>query len=85
MAYDPQQQRPEEQTMNGNREMLNIRQPGEAAPQAASNDFDWGAVRKAREAAGRKSIVPDPSVGIKDLGLSRYFCVIFSLVWPSSF
>ncbi|CAI2431698.1 LPD38 domain-containing protein [Serratia liquefaciens] len=70
MAYDPQQQRPEEQTMNGNREMLNIRQPGEAAPQPASNDFDWGAVRKAREAAGRKSIVPDPSVGIKDLGLS---------------
>lgn len=28
MAYDPQQQRPEEQELNNNRESLNIRQPG---------------------------------------------------------
>jgi len=66
MAYDPQQQRPEEQALNNNRESLNIRQPGEAG----STGFDWEQVRKAREAAGRKSIVPDPSVVIKDLGLS---------------
>ncbi|NWA70861.1 hypothetical protein HX775_02875 [Serratia proteamaculans] len=66
MAYDPQQQRPEEQALNNNRESLNIRQPGETG----STGFDWEQVRKAREAAGRKSVVPDPSVGIKDLGLS---------------
>ncbi|MBP1129260.1 hypothetical protein JOE25_000803 [Serratia sp. PL17] len=66
MAYDPQQQRPEEQALNNNREALNIRQPGEIG----STGFDWEQVRKAREASGRKSIVPDPSVGIKDLGLS---------------
>ncbi|WP_265557017.1 hypothetical protein [Serratia grimesii] len=66
MAYDPQQQRPEEQALNKNRESLNIRQPGDTG----SIGFDWEQVRKAREAAGRKSVVPDPSVGIKDLGLS---------------
>lgn len=66
MAYDPQQQRPEEQALNNNRKSLNIRQPGETG----STGFDWEQVRKAREAAGRKSVVPDPSVGIKDLGLS---------------
>ncbi|MBH3085155.1 hypothetical protein [Serratia bockelmannii] len=53
MAYDPQQQRPEEQTMNGNREMLKIRQPGETG----STDFNWEQVRKAREAVGRKSVI----------------------------
>lgn len=56
MAYDPQQQRPEEQALNNNRESLNIRQPGETG----STGFDWEQVRKAREAAGRKSVVPDP-------------------------
>ncbi|MBS0056974.1 LPD38 domain-containing protein [Yersinia sp. Marseille-Q3913] len=69
MAYDPQQQRPEEQTTNNNRETLNIRQPGENA----NTGFDWGAVRAAREAAGRQSKVPqanDPSVGLKDVFLS---------------
>ncbi|WP_145576573.1 LPD38 domain-containing protein [Yersinia mollaretii] len=69
MTYDPQQQRPEEQTNNSNRETLNIQQPGENA----NTGFDWGAVRAAREAAGRKSKAPqanDPSVGLKDVLLS---------------
>lgn len=69
MTYDPQQQRPEEQTNNSNRETLNIRQPGENA----NTGFDWGAVRAAREAAGRQSKAPqanDPSVGLKDVLLS---------------
>ncbi|HEN3635069.1 TPA: hypothetical protein U5E30_003737, partial [Yersinia enterocolitica] len=69
MTYDPQQQRPEEQTTNSNRETLNIRQPGENA----NTGFDWGAVRAAREAAGRQSKAPqsnDPSVGLKDVLLS---------------
>ncbi|MBL3524113.1 hypothetical protein IM876_15650 [Serratia plymuthica] len=63
MAYDPQQQRPEEQALNNNRESLNIRQPGETG----STGFDWEQVRKAREAAGRKSVVPDPSIGVGDV------------------
>ncbi len=63
MAYDPQQQRPEEQSQNNNRESLNIRQPGEAA----STGFDWEQVRKAREAAGRKSVANDPSIGAGDV------------------
>lgn len=63
MAYDPQQQRPEEQALNTNRESLNIRQPGETG----STGFDWEQVRKAREAAGRKSVVPDPSIGVGDM------------------
>ncbi|MGM7734450.1 LPD38 domain-containing protein [Yersinia enterocolitica] len=69
MTYDPQQQRPEEQTNNSNRETLNIQQPGENA----NTGFDWGAVRAAREAAGRQSKAPqanDPSVGLKDVLLS---------------
>ncbi|WP_267248500.1 LPD38 domain-containing protein [Yersinia sp. Marseille-Q5920] len=69
MTYDPQQQRPEEQTTNSNRETLNIQQPGENA----NTGFDWGVVRAAREAAGRQSKVPqanDPSVGLKDVLLS---------------
>lgn len=69
MAYDPQQQRPEEQTTNSNRETLNIRQPGENA----NTGFDWGAVRAAREAAGRQSKAPqanDPGIGLKDVLLS---------------
>lgn len=69
MAYDPQQQRPEEQTTNNNRETLNIRQPGESA----NTGFDWGAVRAAREAAGRQSKVPqanDPSIGLKDIAFA---------------
>ncbi|EKN3739672.1 TPA: hypothetical protein PXJ64_001479 [Yersinia enterocolitica] len=69
MTYDPQQQRPEEQTTNNNRETLNIRQPGENA----NTGFDWGAVRAAREAAGRQSKAPqsnDPSIGLKDVLLS---------------
>ncbi|CAI1616440.1 Antirestriction protein [Serratia quinivorans] len=63
MAYDPQQQRPEEQALNNNRESLNIRQPGETG----STSFDWEQVRKAREAAGRKTLVPDPSIGLGDM------------------
>lgn len=69
MAYDPQQQRPEEQTTNSNREALNIRQPGEDT----NTGFDWGRVRAAREAAGRQSKTAqanDPSVGLKDVLLS---------------
>ncbi|HHY1424926.1 LPD38 domain-containing protein [Yersinia enterocolitica] len=69
MTYDPQKQRPEEQTTNSNRETLNIRQPGENA----NTGFDWGAVRAAREAAGRQSKAPqsnDPSIGLKDVLLS---------------
>ncbi|CNI90922.1 LPD38 domain-containing protein [Yersinia enterocolitica] len=69
MTYDPQQQRPEEQTTNSNRETLNIQQPGENA----NTGFDWGAVRAAREAAGRQSKVPqanDPSVGLKDIAFA---------------
>lgn len=69
MTYDPQQQRPEEQTTNNNRETLNIQQPGENA----NTGFDWGAVRAAREAAGRQSKAPqanDPSIGLKDVFLS---------------
>lgn len=69
MTYDPQQQRPEQQTTNNNREALNIRQPGENA----NTGFDWGAVRAAREAAGRQSKTPqanDPSIGLKDVLLS---------------
>lgn len=69
MTYDPQQQRPEEQTTNSNRETLNIRQPGENA----NTGFDWGAVRAAREAAGRQSKAVqanDPSIGLKDVLLS---------------
>lgn len=60
MTYDPQQQRPEGQVSNSNRETLNIRQPGESA----NTGFDWGAVRAAREAAGRSAKSQDPSVGI---------------------
>ncbi|ATM86127.1 LPD38 domain-containing protein [Yersinia frederiksenii] len=69
MAYDPQQQRPEEQTNNSNRETLNIQQPGENA----NTSFDWGAVRVAREAAGRQSKTSqanDPSIGLKDIALA---------------
>ncbi|HHH1924223.1 TPA: LPD38 domain-containing protein [Yersinia enterocolitica] len=69
MTYDPKQQRPEVQTNNSNREALNIRQPGENA----NTGFDWGAVRAAREAAGRQSKTPqanDPSIGLKDVLLS---------------
>ncbi|UNK25284.1 LPD38 domain-containing protein [Yersinia intermedia] len=69
MTYDPQQQRPEEQTNNSNRETLNIQQPGENA----NTGFDWGAVRAAREAAGRQSKAPqenDPSVGLKDVAFA---------------
>ncbi|WP_447875204.1 LPD38 domain-containing protein [Serratia fonticola] len=66
MAYDPQQQRPEEQSQNNNRESLNIRQPGEAA----STGFDWEQVRKAREAAGRKTVENDPSIGVGDMARS---------------
>ncbi|CAI2146275.1 Antirestriction protein [Serratia fonticola] len=66
MAYDPQQQRPEEQSQNNNRESLNIRQPGEAA----STGFDWEQVRKAREAAGRKTVENDPSIGAGDMARS---------------
>ncbi|QPS88840.1 hypothetical protein I6G46_07725 [Serratia plymuthica] len=66
MAYDPQQQRPEEQALNNNRESLNIRQPGETG----SSGFDWEQVRKAREAAGRKSVVPDPGIGLGDISRS---------------
>lgn len=66
MAYDPQQQRPEEQSQNNNRESLNIRQPGEAA----STGFDWEQVRKAREAAGRKTVINDPSIGAGDMARS---------------
>lgn len=68
MTYDPQQQRPEEQTNNSNRETLNIQQPGENA----NTGFDWGAVRAAREAAGRPSKVQEnnPSVSVKDVLLS---------------
>ncbi|CRY60417.1 DNA repair ATPase [Yersinia kristensenii] len=69
MTYDPQQQRPEEQTNNSNRETLNIQQPGENA----NTGFDWGAVRAAREAAGRQSKVPqanDPSIGLKDIAFA---------------
>lgn len=69
MTYDPQQPRPEQQTTNNNREALNIRQPGENA----NTGFDWGAVRAAREAAGRQSKAPqsnDPSIGLKDVFLS---------------
>ncbi|ELW8206890.1 hypothetical protein QK118_004196 [Yersinia enterocolitica] len=65
MTYDPQQQRPEEQTNNSNRETLNIQQPGENA----NTGFDWGAVRAAREAAGRQSKAPQ-SIGLKDVGLA---------------
>ncbi|CAI1016461.1 LPD38 domain-containing protein [Serratia fonticola] len=63
MAYDPQQQRPEEQSQNNNRESLNIRQPGEAA----STGFDWEQVRKAREAAGRKTVENNPGIGAGDI------------------
>lgn len=69
MTYDPQQQRPEEQTTNSNRETLNIQQPGENA----NTGFDWGAVRAAREAAGRQSKAPqanDPSIGLKDIAFA---------------
>ncbi|EOG6956263.1 LPD38 domain-containing protein [Yersinia ruckeri] len=69
MAYDPQQQRPEEQTTNSNRETLNIQQPGEKA----NTGFDWGKVRAAREAAGRQSKAPqanNPSVGLKDVAFA---------------
>lgn len=66
MTYDPQRQRPEGQVSNSNRETLNIRQPGESA----NTGFDWGAVRAAREAAGRSAKSQDPSVGIKDVLLS---------------
>ncbi|EME2523741.1 hypothetical protein ABDY00_004443 [Yersinia enterocolitica] len=68
MTYDPQQQRPEEQTNNSNRETLNIQQPGENA----NTGFDWGAVRAAREAAGRpsKGQENNPSVSVKDVLLS---------------
>lgn len=69
MTYDPQQQRPEEQTNNSNRETLNIQQPGENA----NTGFDWGAVKAAREAAGRQSKAPqenDPSVGLKDVAFA---------------
>jgi len=62
MAYDPQQQRPEEQALNNNRESLNIRQPGETG----SAGFDWEQVRKAREAAGRKSVSPETDYTLKD-------------------
>jgi len=62
MAYDPQQQRPEEQALNNNRESLNIRQPGETG----STGFDWEQVRKAREAAGRKSVSPKTDYTLKD-------------------
>lgn len=64
MAYDPQQQRPEEQSQNNNRESLNIRQPGEAA----STGFDWEQVRKAREAAGRKT-TPTTGYSLKDAAI----------------
>lgn len=64
MAYDPQQQRPEEQSQNNNRESLNIRQPGEAA----STGFDWEQVRKAREAAGRKT-TPATDYSLKDAAI----------------
>ncbi|MGM7927483.1 LPD38 domain-containing protein [Yersinia enterocolitica] len=68
MTYNPQQQRPEEQTNNSNRETLNIQQPGENA----NTGFDWGAVRAAREAAGRpsKGQENNPSVSVKDVLLS---------------
>ncbi|MCB5300557.1 LPD38 domain-containing protein [Yersinia intermedia] len=69
MTYDPQQQRPEEQTSNSNRETLNIQQPGENA----NTGFDWSAVRAAREAAGRQSKAPqanDPSIGLKDVAFA---------------
>jgi hypothetical protein len=68
MTYDPKQQRPEQQTTNSNRDTLNIQQPGENA----NTGFDWGAVRAAREAAGRPSKVQEnnPSVSVKDVLLS---------------
>lgn len=69
MTYDPQQQRPEQQTTNSNRETLNIQQPGEDT----NTSFDWGRVRAAREAAGRQSKTAqanDPSIGLKDVFLS---------------
>ncbi|MEE3649444.1 MULTISPECIES: LPD38 domain-containing protein [unclassified Brenneria] len=64
MAYDPQQQRPEDQQNNGNRETLNIRQPGESG----SSGFDWEQVRAAREAYGRKTVQKDPGVTLGDIG-----------------
>ncbi|WP_261373103.1 LPD38 domain-containing protein, partial [Yersinia bercovieri] len=69
MTFDPQQQRPDKQINNSNRATLNIQKPGENA----NTGFDWGAVRAAREAAGRQSKAPqvnDPSIGLKDVLLS---------------
>ena len=65
MADNPQQYRPENQLSNSNRDTLNISQPGEG-----STNFNWDAVRQDREASGRKTIGPDPSVSLKDVGLS---------------
>lgn len=69
MTYDPQQQRPEQQTYNRNRETLNIRQPDERT----NTGFDWSAVRAARKAAGRPLTVSqttDPSINLTDMALS---------------
>lgn len=65
MADNPQQYRPENQLANPNRDTLNISQPGEG-----STNFNWDAVRQDREASGRKTVGPDPSVTLKDVGLS---------------
>lgn len=65
MADTPEQYRPENQLANGNRDTLNISQPGEG-----STNFNWDSVRKDREASGRKTVGPDPSVNLKDVGLS---------------
>ncbi|GKW25993.1 hypothetical protein PEC311524_35870 [Pectobacterium carotovorum subsp. carotovorum] len=59
MAYDPQQQRPEQQVTNTNRQTLNIQQPDEPV----NSSFDWGAVQIAREKAGRQSQRKPPSLG----------------------
>lgn len=65
MADTPQQYRPENQLSNANRDTLNISQPGEG-----STNFNWDSVRQAREADGRKTVGPDPSINLKDVGLS---------------
>lgn len=65
MADTPQQYRPENQLSNANRDTLNISQPGEG-----STNFNWDSVRQAREADGRKTVGADPSINLKDVGLS---------------
>src|SRR5471030_653206 len=65
MADNPQLARPENQLANDNRQSLGIAQPGETP-----NVFDWGQVKSAREAAGRATVAPDPSIGLGDVARS---------------